>query len=443
MAENRLATYSAYTRQKDFHAAGATHRERLFRAGNQLGKSLSGSAEMAMHLTGRYPDWWQGRRWDRPVVVWAGGPTSETTRDNCQRLLIGREGSRGTGMIPAACIDECTSARGVAGLIDYASIKHESGGLSQIKFKYYEQGREKWQGETVDIVWFDEEPPLDIYTEGLTRTNATGGMVYLTATPLLGMSEVVMRFVTEESPHRADINMTIADVGHISPEERERIIESYPAHEREARTKGIPMLGSGRIYPVTEELIAADPIDIPRHWPQIAALDFGWDHPTAAVRLAWDRDTDTVWVTACHRAREMKPLDHAAKVKAWGDWLPWAWPHDGLSRGRGGDAPLAEQYRGHGLRMMDEPASFDGGGGNSVEAGIMDLLERMETGRFKVFRHLNDWFEEFRLYHRKNGRPTEERDDLMDATRYAVMCLRKAKTKPSGVVRRPHLGFVT
>ena len=233
---------------------------------------------------------------------------------------------------------------------------------------------------------------------------------------------------------RTVISMTIDDVDHYTAEDKARIIASYPAHEREARAKGIPTMGSGRVFPVADELITCEPIAIPRHWPQIIGLDFGWDHPTAAARLAWDRDNDCVYVTACYRRREAVPAIHAAAIKAWGEW-PVSWPHDGLQHDKGSGQQLADQYRNQGLKMLGEQASH-AEGGNGVEAGLMDILERMETGRFKVFSSLNDWFEEFRLYHRKDGKIVKERDDIMSATRYAVMMLRSAKVKISNIERR-------
>lgn len=413
LSRRRLELYTPYHKQQEFHALGASTRERLFMAGNQLGKSLSGAAEMAIHLTGRYPDWWDGRVFTKPPVAWASGVTGESVRDTVQRLLVGRPGQYGTGFIPADCIvGEPRRAMGVADLLDSVAVRHSSGGESRLYFKRYEQGREKWQGETLDIVWFDEEPPSDIYTEGLTRTNATGGMAYMTFTPLLGMSEVVTRFITEASPDRSVTNMTIDDVDHYSDEEKRRIIESYPAHEREARAKGIPTLGSGRIFPVEEGAIKVAPFAIPAHWPRINGLDFGWDHPTAAVQLAWDRDADCIYVHKAHRMREATPVIHAATVKAWGAWVPTAWPHDGLQHDKGSGEQLAKQYASAGLLMLKDRATFEDGS-NGVEAGLMDMLERMQTGRWKVFSNLDEWFQEFRLYHRKDGKVVKVMDDLM------------------------------
>ena len=155
-----------------------------------------------MHLTGRYPDWWQGRRWNRPVRAWAGSVTSEVTRDSVQRNLIGNPRNReewGEALIPHDALGRVTMRAGVPDAIDGALVEHESGGQSSVGFKSYDQGRAKWQGETLDFVWLDEEPPMDVYMEALTRTNATGGMLYMTFTPLLGMSDVVHMFLDEEA----------------------------------------------------------------------------------------------------------------------------------------------------------------------------------------------------------------------------------------------------
>lgn len=400
-------------------------------AGNQLGKTLAGAAETAMHLTGRYPPDWNGKRFDHPVTWLAGSESYELTRDGVQRLLVGPpalEEEWGSGFIPGACIVNTTRRAGVSNAIDTVSVRHESGGQSTLLFKAYEQGRGKWQANTVHGVWFDEEPPEDVYLEGITRTNATRGLIYVTFTPLLGMSSVVARYLLEESPDRTVITMTIDDAEHYTPEDRVRIIASYPAHEREARTKGVPSLGSGRIFPVAEDSIVIDPIEIPKHWVQIGGLDFGWDHPTAAANLAWDRDADVIHVTKVYRKREATPVIHAAAVKPWGDWLPWAWPHDGNNDTAAGKN-LATQYREQGLKMLPERATFEDGS-NGVEAGLMEMLDRMQTGRWKVHRTCVEWIEEFRLYHRKDGKVVKERDDVISASRYALMMKRQAIAQP-------------
>ena len=199
--ENRLTEYWPYSKQCEFHEAGATSRERLLMAGNQLGKTYCGAAEVAMHLTGLYPDWWGGKRWDRPTRWWAGSKTGEVTRDGVQRYLVGEpkdESQWGTGMIPKAMLADWGRRQGIADALDNVTVKHASGGTSTLGFKSYDQGRQKWQGETLDGVWLDEECAMDIYMEALTRTNATGGIVMMTFTPLMGYSDVVAMFLGDQ-----------------------------------------------------------------------------------------------------------------------------------------------------------------------------------------------------------------------------------------------------
>jgi phage terminase large subunit-like protein len=432
---NLLSDYRPYKKQIAFHNAGT--RERLFMAGNQLGKTLGGAAEMAMHLTGQYPGWWSGHRFDKPITAIAGSESYELTRDGVQRLLMGPPANKeewGTGYIPQKAIADTTARSGVSNAIDSVSVKHSTGGVSTLLFKAYEQGRGKWQANTVNYIWFDEEPPEDVYFEGITRTNATKGLIAVTFTPLKGMSGVVARYLLEESPDRSTTTMTIEDAEHYTPEERARIIASYPPHEREARTKGVPSLGSGRIFPVEESEITCEPFDIPKIWPQITGIDFGWDHPFAACRLAWDRDNDTMYVIGEYRQREASPIIHAAALRPWGLWVPISWPHDGLQHDKGSGEQLAAQYRAQGLNLLPERATFDDGT-NGVEAGVSDMLTRMQTGRWKVFNTCQAWLEEYRLYHRADGKIVKERDDLISASRYALMMKRFAAVEKSQSVK--------
>ena len=150
-ARNRLTDYRPYEKQAEFHAAGKIYSERLFLAGNQLGKTVAGGFEWAMHLTGRYPDWWEGRTFDKPVKFWAAGVTGESTRDNPQRILIGAPQQKerwGTGSIPFDCLKSWDAARGIPNALDSAVVKWGGGGDVQaqesvVAFKSYEKGREK------------------------------------------------------------------------------------------------------------------------------------------------------------------------------------------------------------------------------------------------------------------------------------------------------------
>jgi phage terminase large subunit-like protein len=185
-AENKLSHYRPYPKQAAFHEAGAKYRERLLMAGNQVGKSLAAMMETAAHVTGLYPSWWTGYRFDRPVRAWACGETGEVLRETTQRLLLGEPGAHGTGCIPRCALLEIVPARGLADLVDTIRVQHVSGGVSTIALKSYSQGRERFQGATIDFASLDEEPPEDVFSETLTRLNVTQGPLILSFTPLRG-----------------------------------------------------------------------------------------------------------------------------------------------------------------------------------------------------------------------------------------------------------------
>ena len=275
-------------------------------------------------------------------------------------------------------------------------------------------------------MWFDEEPPADVYGEGVTRTNATQGISYITATPLMGMTKVVNYFYPEPIDKYKYLQvMTIYDAGHYTTEQVEEIIAKTPAHEVEARTMGKPLLGEGLVFPVARDQIEVEPFPIPSHWTRISGIDFGWDHPTAAAHCAWDRDADVFYVTATHRqSREVIPV-HAAAVRSWGKH-PVAWPHDGYKHDNMSGVQLADSYRNNGLLMLREHAT-NLGGGYGVEAPVQEMLEAMISGRFKVFSHLEQFFGEIEQYHRKAGRIVKLYDDVISAVRYAWMMRRFAR----------------
>ncbi|MBJ2767037.1 terminase, partial [Salmonella enterica subsp. enterica serovar London] len=166
------------------------------------------------------------------------------------------------------------------------------------------QGRARWQGDTIHGVWFDEEPPYSIYGEGLTRTNKYGQFSILTFTPLMGMSDVVTKFLKNPSKSQKVVNMTIYDAEHYTDEQKEQIIASYPEHEREARARGIPTMGSGRIFQIPEETIKCQPFECPDHFYVIDAQDFGWNHPQAHIQLWWDKDADVFYLARVWKKSE-------------------------------------------------------------------------------------------------------------------------------------------
>ena len=410
----------AYPKHMAFFAAGPRYRERLMMAANRVGKTEGiGGYELTLHLTGRYPEWWRGRRFAKPVSAWAAGDTGKTTRDILQQKLLGPPGYYGTGLIPKEDILRTPAKAGIADAVEMIVVRHESGGESRVVLKSYDQRRESFQGTEQDIIWLDEEPPLDIYTESLLRTMTNDGMVMLTFTPLLGMSETVMAFLRDgEVCERAEgtkfVGMaTWDDVPHLSQKQKEDLWSSIPPFQRDARSKGVPQLGAGAIYPVPESELVVPDFEVPVHWPRVFGMDVGWNK-TAAVFGALDQQSDTLYLYSEHYRGQAEPAIHAEAINARGRGIPGV--IDPASRGRTqvDGQQLFVRYRQMGLDLTVA--------NNAVETGIYDVWQRMSTGRLKVFKSMTNWVAEFRLYRRDDkGRVVKENDHLMDATRYLVV----------------------
>lgn len=186
-----------YPKHMEFFKAGAQYKERCFMAANRIGKTELGAYEVAVHATGQYPDWWVGHRFDGAIKVWVAGDTGKTVRGTVQYKLLGDYGEFGTGMLPGESLGKWTPKHGLAQAVDMVRVKHVSGSESTIEFKSYDQRRESFQGTEIHVMWFDEEPPMDVYSEGLIRTMTTDGLVMCTFTPLMGVSEVVKSFAPQ------------------------------------------------------------------------------------------------------------------------------------------------------------------------------------------------------------------------------------------------------
>ena len=431
-----------YPKHQEFFAAGASHRERLMLAANRIGKSEAGAYETALHLIGQYPDWWKGRRFDSAVRFWAAGDSGRTVRDIVQEKLLGPPGALGTGLIPAHLIDHWAVKPGIASAVDTVRVRHISGGISVLEFMSYDQRREAFQGTAQHGIWLDEEPPEDIYTECLLRTTKTGnfpgGMVMMTFTPIQGYTPLVQRFLPSSltAPNYNDqskfvVTATWDDVPHLSTDEKNELRASLPRHERDARTRGIPQLGAGAIYPVSEEDIVVDDFPIPEHWPRGYGLDVGWK-VTAAVWGALNRDTGQSFLYAVHHQAETEPLLHAAAIKRHGTWIPGRIDPSALGRGQTDGRKLIEIYSDFGLELSPAP--------NAVEAGIHKVWTLLSTGQLKVLASLTPWFDEFRLYRRNaQGKVVKEHDHLMDATRYFILSgVDWLKTEPPKPDQQPY-----
>lgn len=220
------------------------------------------------------------------------------------------------------------------------------------------------------------------------------------------------------------VNAGWDDVPHIPPDVKASMLRDTPAHLRDARSKGVPSLGAGAIYPVEESEFLVSPFAMPDWWPRVYGLDVGWNR-TAAVWGALDRDNLTLYLYAEHYKAHAEASMHAAAIRARGEWIPGV-----IDPASGGSSQidgrrLIEVYKALGLHLTAAE--------NSVEAGILAVLDMLSTGRLKVFTTLSNWRAEHRLYRRnEKGVIVKAHDHLMDATRYLVVSgLTRAKTRPA------------
>lgn len=213
------------------------------------------------------------------------------------------------------------------------------------------------------------------------------------------------------------------DVPHLSEHDKAELIKSLPPHQRDARTKGLPSLGAGAIYPVPESEIICDPFFIPAHWKKAYGMDVGWNK-TAAVWGATDPDSGVCYLYSEHYRGQAEPSVHAAAIKSRGDWIMGAIDPASHGRAQKDGENLYDMYVEQGLLLRNAD--------NAVEAGIHSVFELLSTGRLKVFSTLQNWLKEYRVYRRnENGKIVKENDHILDATRYYAMTGRDiARTKP-------------
>jgi len=443
---------NAYEWQRKFIAATKDFSACMLMASNRSGKTRTGLVIDSYHLTGEYPDDWEGLEFDFPPMCWLLGYSGEKTRDLLQNKLFGRyldkkfEG----GLIPADKIVSNIAMAGTSGAMREVRVKHKNG-IATCQFWSYSQGQHAIMGDEVDWYHIDEEPKdATIFPQVLTRTlsgnKGKGGSGILTFTPENGKTQLVCKFMGEEpdledGEESVDFSSTgmylqtatWKECPHLDEETQRKILAMYPKYQRKMRSEGTPLMGSGLIYEVDEDDLSIKPFDIPDHWFVINGMDFGWDHPQAHIQLVWDKGADIFYVVNAWKGSKKQPFEAWHMVKPWAENVPASWPGDGLQhkqQSSGEAVKLKDLYENEGFNMLPERATFEDGG-DGVWVGIMELNNLMKTGRLKIVSVLFDVFEELRQYHTKttiSGKTeiVKIRDDLLDAIRYAYMMRRYA-----------------
>ena len=431
--------YKPSVKQKAFHEAGKVAIERLFIAGNRTGKTFGGCVEDAMDVTGNYPDDYNGYRCEKAIILCCVAHSGKDIRTILQPLFFGGVINNYQGLIHPSLVKKTVYSN--HGVIDYVDILHKSGSLSQIQFMSYEQGVDKFQGKRFHKVHCDEEPPFGVYQELMIRLMDIGdgggqGRMMLTMTPKYGYTPVVSYFmhrtevIESESGKEQEeqfinqpeqinkgkyyIHASWQDNPHLSKETKDHMMSNLKPHEIEYVVNGIPCIGEGTVYQIPESIFVVPPREIPDHWARFAGMDIGWVDHTAIVFFAYDRDNATLYVYKEYKVNNQTPQNHAASLIPMGlDWIPTVCDPSCNQRGQTDGITAFTKYHESGLKIIKAK--------HAKESAIQEIMNRINSGKFKIFNTCRKLLDEWRSYSRdKEGKPMKGNDHLMNALEYGI-----------------------
>lgn len=427
---------SLFPKSMEFFTATKDYQNVNTFGSNRSSKSFSATFANSCWLMGGYPGWWPGRVFAKPIRSWMAGETGTLVRNNLQRYLIGEKGSEGQGcLIPGNLIQHVSYNGKPEGFAERAIINSKHGGQSVVEFKSYDQGSVRFASDTIDTAIFDEEPPPGIYTEMTVRTATTRGIVCGGFTALKGITPLIEHLAPEfaggerKDPKETGIyNVVIgfADIPKtvLSDDARKRIIQNSLPHEVGPRTTGIPSIGSGMVYPISEEDFVIPDIPIPDHWPRLFAIDPGFKAPTAISFYAYDADSDAIYQIGEYYVKGQPVAVHVDAIHRHGKWMPGIIDYAGgnITDGKG----VVKEYR----IACENPLI---NANKSLSVGHMGVWDRLQTQRWFVFESLRHSRYEFRQYHRdEKGRIADTPRHIMDTWRYAETGIQHAKQRPHG-----------
>jgi phage terminase large subunit-like protein len=449
LEENRAAQFGPNVTQWKFPNHNPEIHEHLFSGPNQAGKTSMARYIAYVHLTGDYPEGWTGPRFRKPIQCVLAGETGETVRDLFVNELLGRPEARGSGFLPASSFDPKKDVKrmgsGVPDQVSYFRVKHFTDGVfdgySVAYCSQYSKGWRRFQGYHLDLIMIDEEPPFDVYDELSARINKSGGYLYICLTPLQGETDLYLLFERDTTGERRLLHYDIDDATHMTEEERDRLKRKYENHPlKEARLHGRPVRGRGIVYPPAENRWVIDDLS-PGSLSQYFQIIIGIDIPHgagffAAVKLWFDADSDVVYVTNEVKLEGESWPVYCSRLRGLGGVeVPIAWPHDANVRATDGrtargiieEAGLNALHRAAGYELHDGKIS------NKVWSAVEDVLDRMQTGRIKVFKSCTLLRDEIRKYRHEDGKIEPGQDDhLIDALHKGMMMLDHAEAVSGG-----------
>lgn len=461
--------FKPYDYQLNWFESGSRCLLRYLSAANRIGKTYGAAHEFAYHATGQYPGWWRGFRCEAGTL-WAVGISSDSTRKVLQKELIGTNDARntnayGTGAIPRDLIVWDSIVRRGESLISLR-VRHASGLESEIHFYSATQDEAVYMGQSCVFIWVDEqsEREQEIIAQCTTRTTTTKGCIAVTATPEVGATDFYNQCRDDTTGEIFFQNATWDDAPHLTPEVKASLLARIPYYQRKMRSLGIPVMGTGAIYPYSTEQVTVAPFDIPDHWLVISALDFGYSgisDPSIVLSCAMNPDTGTKYVFAewsSEADRDMYANSHmpdymAAKITGnkpidWDEATGGEYefeglglpaivvksPHDGNGVQPGTQQTRAEIMREKGAEVHHEnfeiPPDLAPLEANrrSLIGSINLCAQWFQDGELKIFTNCLGLIKEFQLYQwvKKGQRtvPADKNNHFLDAMRIAAIRVR-------------------
>lgn len=454
MKYHQLKYFRPFEHQLTFFKTG-NHERRGILAANRIGKTVSTCYETAMHLTGIYPDWWEGYRFDKPITCMVAGEGWSQVALVLQNELLGTQDIKlqeniGTGAIPRDCIVIDTMRNDGANCIG-VEIKHVSGAKSYLLFANYTQEVRQLQGFKLNLAVFDEQPPDDFFSEIVTRTATTQGKVLCSFTPLKGLNGLVSKFWNREEGYEF-IRVSWDDVPEYDPwgmpfllnETRRQLERDYLPHEREARIAGKPVMGKGAVFQI-------------RNWPlyksgdynfsemqniqRIISLDLGLVNDKTVISLMyWDPYDRIAFlhrqivVQGVEEAVPTQYINHLLRPEVYG--TPIVLPADASTAGRYtmSSSSIRELFEQYELNVYEKPImnppDSEGRVTNHKSYGINQMRQMLEVGSLMINENCTQFLSEAQNYFVDEKGRFSDPDDCIDSCRYAILGVLNGLAEP-------------
>jgi phage terminase large subunit-like protein len=454
MVYNQLKYFRPFLHQKQFFATGS-HARRGILAANRIGKTVSTCYETAMHLTGRYPDWWTGYRYTTAITAMVAGEGWSQVAMVLQQELLGTQDVKltnniGTGALPKDTIDLVSMRNDGANCLG-VSIRHTSGQMSYLLFANYTQEVRQMQGFKLNLAVFDEQPPDDFFSEIVTRTATTQGQVLCSFTPLKGLNGLVSKFWNREDGYEF-VRVAWTDVPEYDPwgepfllmETRRQLERDYLPHEREARIAGKPVMGKGAVFQLatwpTYRTADYDFREMP-NIQRVISLDLGLVNDATVISLMyWDPHEREAWlhrqivVKGTEEAVPTQYINHLLRPEVFG--TPIVLPADASTPGRytmssTSIRELFEQYQlnVHERAIMNPPDP-QGRVTNHKSYGINQMRQMLEIGTLHVNENCVEFLREAQNYYVDTQGRFSDPDDCIDSARYGLLACLQGIAEP-------------